>query len=117
MIRRFGRRSWLLGLHSHFSLQWFLQVARRSNREKADLTVSAAISLKDALDEAKQTYIASNPNVTIRGELRRSGTLRRSAAPPVDCFLSAAPKQMDALETKALLLEARDAICSGNEVF
>ena len=34
---------------------------------KADLTVSAAISLKDALDEAKQTYIAANPERGDRG--------------------------------------------------
>jgi molybdate transport system substrate-binding protein len=74
---------------------------------KTDLTVSAAISLKDALDEAKQTYIASNPNVTIEANYGASGTLQIQIeqGAPVDLFLSAAPKQMDALETKALLLE------------
>jgi len=74
---------------------------------KADLTVSAAISLKDALDEEKQAYIAANPNVTIATNYGASGTLQLQVeqGAPVDVFLSAAPKQMDALESKGLLLE------------
>ena len=67
---------------------------------KADLTVSAAISLKDALDEAKQIYTAENPNVAIAVNYGASGTLQLQIeqGAPVDVFLSAAPKQMDALD-------------------
>jgi molybdate transport system substrate-binding protein len=85
---------------------------------KADLTVSAAISLKDALDEAKQTYIAANPNVTIAMNYGASGTLQLQIeqGAPVDVFLSAAPKQMDALETKGLLLESTRKDLLRNEV-
>lgn len=85
---------------------------------KADLTVSAAISLKDALDEAKQTYMASNTNVTIAVNYGASGTLELQIeqGAPVDVFVSAAPKQMDALETKGLLLELTRRDLLRNEV-
>jgi molybdate transport system substrate-binding protein len=85
---------------------------------KADLTVSAAISLKDALDDAKQTYIAANPNVAIAANYGASGTLQLQIeqGAPVDVFLSAAPKQMDALETKGLLLDGTREDLLRNEV-
>lgn len=73
---------------------------------KTDLTVSAAISLKDALDEAKQLYTKEHPSVMIAANYGASGTLQLQIeqGAPVDIFISAAPKQMDALEAKALLL-------------
>lgn len=85
---------------------------------EADLTVSAAISLKDAMDEAKQTYIAANPSVTIAANYGASGTLQLQIeqGAPVDVFFSAAPKQMDALETKGLLLEGTRKDLLRNEV-
>ncbi|MGB9068668.1 MAG: molybdate ABC transporter substrate-binding protein [Candidatus Acidiferrales bacterium] len=74
--------------------------------EKRNLTVSAAISLKGALDEAKLIYTMDHPNVTVRVSYGASGTLQLQIeqGAPVDIFLSAAPKQMDALEMKGLLL-------------
>ncbi len=85
---------------------------------KADLTVSAAISLKDALDEAKQIYAAENPNVAIAANYGASGTLQLQIeqGAPVDVFLSAAPKQMDALDTKGLLLAGTRKNLLRNEV-
>ncbi|HXD91514.1 MAG TPA: molybdate ABC transporter substrate-binding protein [Candidatus Binataceae bacterium] len=85
---------------------------------KAELTVSAAISLKDALDDAKQTYTAANPTVTIVANYGASGSLQLQIeqGAPVDVFLSAAPKQMDALETKGLLLEGTRRDLLRNEV-
>jgi molybdate transport system substrate-binding protein len=85
---------------------------------KADLTVSAAISLKDALDEAKQIYTAESPNVTIAANYGASGTLQLQIeqGAPVDVFLSAAPKQMDALDAKGLLLEGTRKNLLRNEV-
>jgi molybdate transport system substrate-binding protein len=74
--------------------------------EKGDLTVSAAISLKDALDDAKLTYTKDHPKVTVAVNYGASGTLQLQIeqGAPVDIFFSAAPKQMDALEMKGLLL-------------
>jgi molybdate transport system substrate-binding protein len=85
---------------------------------KADLIVSAAISLKDALDEAKQLFTTENPNVTIATNYGASGTLQLQIeqGAPVDVFLSAAPKQMDALEGKGLLLAGTRKDLLRNEV-
>jgi molybdate transport system substrate-binding protein len=72
----------------------------------AELTVSAAISLKDALDEIATLYRAKQPEVTIHFNLGGSGTLQRQVeqGAPVDIFISASPDQMDALESKGLIL-------------
>jgi molybdate transport system substrate-binding protein len=85
---------------------------------KANLTVSAAISLKDALDEAKQLYTTANPSVSIAMNYGASGTLQLQIeqGAPVDIFLSAAPKQMDALESKGLVLEDTRKDLLRNEV-
>jgi molybdate transport system substrate-binding protein len=85
---------------------------------KVDLTVSAAISLKDALDEATQLYTKENPNVTIAANYGASGTLQLQIeqGAPVDLFISAAPKQMDALEAKGLLLAGTRLDLVGNEL-
>jgi len=85
---------------------------------KADLTVSAAISLKDALDEEKQLYASENPRVSIAVNYGASGTLQLQIeqGAPVDIFLSAAPKQMDALDSKGLLLEGTRKDLLRNEV-
>jgi molybdate transport system substrate-binding protein len=74
--------------------------------ENGNLTVSAAISLKDALDDAKLMYTKDHPNVTVAVNYGASGTLQLQIeqGAPVDIFFSAAPKQMDALEMKGLLL-------------
>ena len=72
----------------------------------SEITVSAAISLKDALDEIAQLYRAKSPDTTIHFNLGGSGTLQQQIeqGAPVDIFISASPDQMDALESKGLLL-------------
>jgi molybdate transport system substrate-binding protein len=71
-----------------------------------EITVSAAISLKDALDEISQLYRAKSPGTLIHFNLGGSGTLQQQIeqGAPVDVFISASPDQMDALESKGLLL-------------
>jgi molybdate transport system substrate-binding protein len=85
---------------------------------KADLTVSAAISLKDALDEVRTLYISQNPRVSLAMNYGASGTLQLQIeqGAPVDVFLSAAPKQMDALAAKSLLLDGARKDLLRNEV-
>ena len=80
--------------------------------------MSAAISLKDALDEAKQLYTADNPNVNIALNYGASGTLQIQIeqGAPVDVFFPAAPKQMDALDSKGLLLAGTRKDLLRNEV-
>jgi molybdate transport system substrate-binding protein len=68
----------------------------------AKLKVSAAISLKDALDEISKAYSAKHPGVTIAFNYGGSGALEHQIeqGAPVDIFFSAAEKNMDALESK-----------------
>lgn len=71
-----------------------------------NLTVSAAISLKEALDDVAKLYKVAQPTTTLSFNLGGSGTLQRQIeqGAPVDVFISASPKEMDALESKGLLL-------------
>lgn len=71
------------------------------------LTISAAASLKDAMEEIKAAYQKEKPNVTITYNYGASGSLQQQIeqGAEVDVFLSAATKQMDALKDKGLLLD------------
>jgi len=71
-----------------------------------EITVSAAISLKDALDEISALYQKSKPGVTVRLNLGGSGTLHRQVeqGAPVDVFISASPEEINALASHGLLL-------------
>ena len=82
------------------------------------LTVSAAISLKDALDQIQRDYTAANPAVAIAINYGASGTLQLQIeqGAPVDVYISASPKQMDALDTKGLLLEGTRKNLLRNEI-
>jgi molybdate transport system substrate-binding protein len=71
----------------------------------SEITVSAAISLKDALDEIGKEYEARHPGVKIVANYGGSGTLRNQIeqGAPVDVFFSASEKDMDALNAKGLI--------------
>ena len=72
---------------------------------KAELTVSAAISLKDALDEIAQLYDVETPGAVIHFNLGASGTLQHQIeqGAPIDVFISASEDQMNALESEGLV--------------
>src|SRR5208282_5594248 len=118
MIRRASQ--WTFAILLAFMLAARARVAGTPNPRgaKAELTVSAAISLKDALDEVKQLYTADHPGVSIATNYGASGTLQIQIeqGAPVDIFFSAAPKQMDALESKGLVLEGTRKDLLRNEV-
>jgi molybdate transport system substrate-binding protein len=86
--------------------------------QHTDITVSAAISLKDALDAVKQAYASQDASVSLAMNYGASGTLQLQIeqGAPVDVFVSAAPKQMDALESKGLLLEGTRKDLLRNEI-
>ena len=73
---------------------------------KQEITVSAAVSLKDALEEIAQLYRTGKPDVAVHFNLGGSGTLQRQIeqGAPVDIFISASPAEMDNLAAKGLLL-------------
>lgn len=71
-----------------------------------EVTVSAAISLKDALEEISHLYTLEHPSAEVHFNLGGSGTLQRQIeqGAPVDIFISASPKEMDSLQSQGLLV-------------
>ncbi len=74
--------------------------------KQAPITVSAAISLKDALDQLGREYERDNPGAKVTFNYAGSGTLQHQIeqGAPLDIFFSAAQKQMDALQSAGLIL-------------
>jgi len=72
---------------------------------KIEMNISAAVSLKDALEEIQKNYEAKNPNIKLIYNLGASGALEKQIeqGAPADIFMSAAPKQMNDLEAKDLV--------------
>ena len=70
-----------------------------------ELNISAAVSLKDALNEIQKNYEAKNPSIKLVYNLGASGALEKQIeqGAPADVFISAAPKQMNDLEAKDLV--------------
>jgi molybdate transport system substrate-binding protein len=75
--------------------------------QTANLTISAAASLKDAMDEIKPLYSKEKPNVNLTYNFGSSGALQQQIeqGAGVDIFISAATKQIKALQQKGLLLD------------
>jgi molybdate transport system substrate-binding protein len=72
-----------------------------------ELTVSAAASVQDALNDIQVAYQAAEPTVTITYNFGSSGSLAQQIAQgaPTDVFLSASQQWMDDLEEKGQLLD------------
>jgi molybdate transport system substrate-binding protein len=83
-----------------------LAPSRIAAQQQASITVSAAISLKDALDEIGYMYEQRHSGSKVIFNYGSSGTLQHQIeqGAPVDIFFSAAEKQMDALESGGLLI-------------
>src|SRR2546430_8025659 len=73
-----------------------------------ELTFSVAISMKEATEELGRRFMQSRAGVVLRYNFASSGELQKQieAGAPVDLFLSAAPRQMDELEKKGLIVPA-----------
>jgi len=74
---------------------------------EVSLTISAAASLKGAMEEVKAAYAEEKPNVILTCNFGSSGSLQQQIeqGAEVDVFFSAAAKQMDALQEKGLIAE------------
>ncbi len=75
--------------------------------EPAEILVAAAASLQNSMEEIGKLYRTENPDVTVTFTYGSSGTLQEQIeqGAPVDVFMSAALKQMTALEEKGLILD------------
>ena len=91
---------------------------KESEAPKVSLTISAAASLKDAMEDIKKQYSKEKSNVTLNINYGSSGTLQQQIeqGADVDLFMSAAVKQMEALSSKGLLLEDTKVNLLGNTV-
>ena len=69
------------------------------SKESVELTISAAASLKDAMDVIQNTYQEEHPEVTLKFNFGGSGSLQQqiSQGAPVDLFFSAAEDKFDLL--------------------
>jgi molybdate transport system substrate-binding protein len=76
--------------------------------EAQEMTLSVAVSLKEAVEDLGKSFAASRPGVTLRYNFGASGDLQKQieAGAPIDLFLSAAQRQMDELEKKNLIVTA-----------
>ena len=72
----------------------------KAEEEEVELIVFAAASMTETLTEIKGMYEEANPGVTIIYNFDSSGTLKTQIQEGADCdlFISAAPKQMNALD-------------------
>jgi molybdate transport system substrate-binding protein len=87
-------------------------------QSNTSLIVSAAASLKEVLEEIKPLYQQSKSNVNISYNFGSSGALQQQIeqGAPADIFISAAKKQVDALEQKGLLVAGTRNIIAKNSL-
>lgn len=71
-----------------------------------ELTLSVAVSMKEATEEIGRRFLETRRGVTLRYNFGASGELQKQieAGAPVDVFVSAAARQMDELERGGLLV-------------
>ncbi|MBZ0170298.1 Molybdate-binding periplasmic protein precursor [Candidatus Methylomirabilis lanthanidiphila] len=99
-VRNDATKGWLLGALA--LVAWFTVA---SAAPKVELLVSAAISLKEPLQEIGALFEQRYPEVKVVFNWGASGVLQQQIehGAPVDVYVSAALKQMDELEAKGLL--------------
>lgn len=75
--------------------------------KSVELTVFAAASMTETMDQIIELYKTAAPEVTVVASYASSGDLLKQIQEGAVCdlFISAAPKQMNALEESSLLLE------------
>ena len=81
-----------------------------------EMTLSVAVSLKEATEDIGKSFMALHPGVTLRYNFGSSGDLQKQieAGAPVDVFLSAAQRQMDELEKANLIVPATRRVFAKN---
>ncbi len=86
--------------------------------DPSELLIGAAASLQTSLTELQGIFEAQYPNVKLTFTFAGSGTLEQQIreGAPMDLFISAAEKQMDALETDGFLLEGTRVNLLENQV-
>lgn len=86
--------------------------------DQVELTVSAAVSLQDALSDIKTAFEKDYPNVKVNFNLGASGALQQqiSQGAPVDLFFSAAEDKFEKLVDEDLIDEKNKINLVGNQL-
>jgi molybdate transport system substrate-binding protein len=101
-----------------FPLLVTLNINLSSAEPAREITVSAAISLKNAFEEIGKIVEEKHPGTKVRFNFGASGDLARQieAGAPVDVFASAAQKDMDDIDQKGLITSGTRMNFAGNSV-
>ncbi|MGD6815983.1 molybdate ABC transporter substrate-binding protein [Metabacillus sp. 113a] len=85
---------------------------------KTEITVSAAASLKEVLQDINDDFQQANPNIRVSFNFGGSGTLRRQIlqGAPADLFFSAAEDHFEELKKEGLVDESHSGNLAGNEM-
>jgi len=85
---------------------------------QSELLVSGAISLRESLQGIGALFEQRHPEVKVVFNFGASGVLQQQIerGAPVDVFVSAAPKQMDDLQAKGLILDDTRRTLTANQV-
>ncbi|MBB6447110.1 molybdate ABC transporter substrate-binding protein [Bacillus benzoevorans] len=86
--------------------------------KNVELTISAAASLKDAMDVIQQTYQEEHPEVRLKFNYGASGSLQQqiSQGAPVDLFFSAAEDKFDLLVEEGVITKGDGMDLLGNSL-
>ena len=104
-LRLPGMRGFVLALACFTGLFWTAEMRAQSPAATQEITISAAISLKNAFEEIGKTFMQKHPGAKVIYNFGGSGDLARQieSGAPVDVFASAAQKDMDDIEKKDLI--------------
>lgn len=91
---------------------------QKVSEKKVELTISAAASLQEALNEIKTTFEKEHSNVKVNYNFGASGALQQqiSQGAPVDLFFSAAEDKFDKLVQDGLIDKSKGIDLVGNEL-
>jgi molybdate transport system substrate-binding protein len=104
LLKFFEMGSYVTVLIFFAGLVFIPEIKAQSTHE---ITISAAISLKDAFEEIGRIFQERNPGGRLLFNFGGSGDLARQieAGAPVDVFTSAAQKDMDDLDQKEMIIK------------
>jgi molybdate transport system substrate-binding protein len=109
------KRRYLLSFVTVFTFSLLFSIVLKSinppialAQTNTNILISAAASLTDSLEEIKIEFEKANPLIKITYNFGASGSLQQQIeqGAPVDIFISAAARQMDALVEKGLIDES-----------
>ena len=90
------------------ALTLLLSLGSVAQAQAQEVTLSVAISMKEAVEDLGRRFTGARPGVVLRYNFGSSGELQKQieAGAPIDLFISAAQRQMDELERQQLIVAA-----------